>query len=186
MEEHTDEKRISRAKKKRPQKWPLLVLLILLLIAAVGGGLLWWKNTHRMDETTRYWFDKMAKDGTLAGKTPRELQGMLDSIVEEGMFNVSINARAVFNDGKAEGTLGMENIPENRYYARVTLLNDKDGSVLYESKGIKPGQYIDKIKLKKNLSKGEYPCTARIVATDPDTLEDIGQVQVKINVIVVN
>lgn len=164
----------------------ILALLFLFLIAAGVGGLFWWKKTHQVDATTKYWFDKMAQDGILEGKTPQEIQGVLDSIVEEGMFNVSINARAVFDNGKSEGSLGMENIPENRYYARVTLLNDSDGSVLYESKGIKPGQYIDKIKLKKELAPGQYPCTARIIATDPATLDDIGQVQVKIDVIVVN
>lgn len=111
---------------------------------------------------------------------------MLDSIVEEGMFNVSINARAVFENGSSEGSLGMENIPENRYYSRVILRRDDNNEVLYESQGLKPGQYIDKIKLKKNLPAGEYPCTAQIIATDPDGLEDIGQVQVKIQVIVVN
>lgn len=186
MEERADEIIKKEAERKKSKTWLIVLLIILLLIAAGAGGLLWWKNTHRIDETTRYWFDKMAQDGTLEGKTPQEIQGVLDSIVEEGMFNVSINARAVFDNGKSEGSLGMENIPENRYYARVTLLNDNDGSVLYESKGIKPGQYIDKIKLKKNLAAGEYPCTARIIATDPETLEDIGQVHVKINIIVVN
>lgn len=174
------------SERKSKKKWWILLLLLLLLITAGVGGLFWWKKTHQVDATTKYWFDKMAQDGTLVGKTPQEIQGVLDAIVEEGMFNVSINARAVFDDGKSEGSLGMENIPENRYYARVTLLNDSDGSVLYESKGIKPGQYIDKIRLKKNLAPGQYPCTARIIATDPESLEDIGQVQVKIDVIVVN
>lgn len=172
--------------RRRKRKAWVILLVLLLLIAAGAGGLLWWKNTHRLDDTTKYWFDKMAQDGTLEGKTPQELQGMLNAIVEEGMFNVSINARAVFQDGKSEGSLGMANIPENRYFARVTLFNDADGSVLYESKGIKPGQYIDKIKLKKNLQAGQYSCTAKIIATDPESLSDIGQVQVKIQVIVVN
>lgn len=171
--------------KPEKKKWWLL-LLLLLLIAAGVGGFFWWRNAHRVDETTKYWFDKMAQDGTLAGKTPQDIQGVLDAIVEEGMFNVSINSQAIFNDGKSEGALGMENIPENRYYARVTLINDEDNSVLYESKGIKPGQYIDKIKLKKNLPAGQYSCTAQIIATDPETLDDIGQVRVKVEVIVVH
>lgn len=186
MEEQIGGNRRTGKEKRRSGTWKLVLVLLLLLIAAGTGGFLWWKSTHKVDATTKYWFDKMAQDGTLEGKTPQEIQGVLDAIVEEGMFNVSINARAVFENGKSEGSLGMENIPENRYYARVTLLNDSDGSVLYESKGIKPGQYIDKIKLKKNLAAGQYPCTARIIATDPETLDDIGQVQVKVSIIIVN
>lgn len=174
-------------KGRKGRKTALLLLLLLLLLAAVGGGIWWWRQKNQvMDATTKYWFDKMAQDGTLEGKTPQEVQGMLNAIVEEGMFNVSINARAVFDNGKSEGSLGIENIPENRYYSRVILRRDDNNEVIYESQGLKPGQYIDKIKLKKNLPAGEYPCTAQIIATDPEGLEDIGQVQVKIQVVVVN
>jgi len=174
-------------KGKKGKKTALLLLIALLLLAAVGGGIWWWyQKNQAMDATTRYWFDKMAQDGTLEGKTPQEIQGILNAIVEEGMFNVSINARAVFENGSREGSLGIENIPENRYYSRVILRRDDNNEVIYESQGLKPGQYIDKIKLKKNLPAGEYPCTAQIIATDPEGLEDIGQVHVKIQVIVVN
>lgn len=171
---------------RKGRKTALLLLLVLLLLAAVGGGVWWYQKNQIMDATTKYWFDKMAQDGTLEGKNPQEIQGMLDSIVEEGMFNVSLNARAVFENGRSEGSLGMENIPENRYYSRVILRRDDNNEVIYESQGLKPGQYIDKIKLKKNLPAGEYPCTAQIIATDPEGLEDIGQVHVRIQVIVVN
>ena len=173
-------------KGKKGKKTALLFLIALFLLAAVGGGYWWYQKNQAMDATTRYWFDKMAQDGTLEGKTPQEIQGMLNSIVEEGMFNVSINARAVFENGSREGSLGIENIPENRYYSRVILRRDDNNEVIYESQGLKPGQYIDKIKLKKNLPAGEYPCTAQIIATDPDGLEDIGQVNVKLQVIVVH
>lgn len=78
----------------------------------------------------------------------------------------------------------MENIAENRYYCRVILTNDADGSVLYESDGLKPGQFIDKIKLNQDLPQGEYQCTATEIITDPDTLEDIGQVDVQVKLIV--
>lgn len=172
---------------RKGRKTALLLLAVLLLLAAVGGGIWWWYQKNQvMDATTKYWFDKMAQDGTLEGKTSQEVQGMLDSIVEEGMFNVSVNARVVFESGSSEGSLGMENIPENRYYSRVILRRDDNSEVIYESQGLKPGQYIDKIKLKKKLPAGEYPCTAQIIATDPEGLEDIGQVHVKIQVIVVN
>ena len=136
------------------------------------------------DDTTQYWFDKFAEGGTLAGKTRHELQGMLDKIMDEGMVNVSMNSVVVFDDGTAEGSLGVENISANRYYVRVVLKNDADGSVLYESQGLKPGQYIDKIKLNKDLPAGEYACTATEIITDPETLEDIGQVDVAVKLIV--
>ena len=162
------------------------LLLILLLLIAAGGGYWWYTQNQVMDATTKYWFDKLAQDGSLEGKTPTEVQGILNSVVEEGMFNVSINAKAIFNDGKSEGSIGLENIPENRYYGRIAIRRDDTNEVLYESQGLKPGQYIDKIKLKQNLPAGNYDCTAQVIATDPESLDDIGQVQVKIEVIVLN
>ena len=176
---------VKRKNKKGKRLLPLL-LFLLLLIALGVGGFLWYKSTRPSDNVTQYWFDKAAQDGTLEGKTPAQIGEMLNTIIEEGMFNVSINARIVFEDGKSEGSMGLENIPENRYYSRIIITKDDDGSVLYESKGIKPGQYIDKIKLKKNLPAGDYDCTGRVVVTDPESLQDIGQVRVKVKVIVVN
>ncbi|MGL5437029.1 MAG: hypothetical protein ACRDBO_16905 [Lachnospiraceae bacterium] len=173
----------SKGSNKKGKKKGLLALLLLLLVIAAGW---WYMNRSRMDDTTKYWFDKFAQDGTLEGKTPQEIQEILDAIVEEGMFNVSINAQATFQDGKSKGKIGMENIPQNRYYCRLILRMDEDQTVLYESQGIKPGQYINEIELKKNLPAGEYPCTAQIIATDPETLDDIGKVEVKVKVVVVN
>jgi len=171
---------------KKGKKKALFLILLLLIIAGAGGGYWWYTHNQVMDATTKYWFDRLAQDGSLQGKTPTEVQGILNSVVEEGMFNVSMNARAIFNDAKSEGSIGLENIPQNRYYCRVVIRRDDTNEVLYESQGIKPGQYIDKIKLKKNLPAGNYACTAQVIATDPESLDDIGQVQVKIQVNVLN
>lgn len=172
-------------RRKRRKKF-LLPALLLLGVVCAGGGYWWYTQNQVMDATTKYWFDRLGKDGSLEGKTPLEVQGILNSVVEEGMFNVSINAKVVFNDTKSEGSLGMENIPENRYYSRVVIRRDDTNEVIYESQGLKPGQYLDRIKLKQTIPAGSYDCTAQIIATDPDSLDDIGQVQVKILVAVLN
>lgn len=192
MQEKTAEKALAAGKVnnenggKKGKKKALLLILLLLIIAGAGGGYWWYTHNQVMDATTKYWFDRLAQDGSLQGKTPAEVQGILNSVVEEGMFNVSMNAKAIFNDAKSEGSIGLENIPENRYYCRVVIRRDDTNEVLYESQGIKPGQYIDKIKLKQNLPAGNYACTAQVIATDPESLDDIGQVQVKIQVNVLN
>lgn len=192
IQEKTAEKALAAGKVnnenggRKGKKKALLLILLLLIIAGAGGGYWWYTHNQVMDATTKYWFDRLAQDGSLQGKTPTEVQGILNSVVEEGMFNVSMNAKAIFNDAKSEGSIGLENIPENRYYCRVVIRRDDTNEVLYESQGIKPGQYIDKIKLKHNLPAGNYACTAQVIATDPESLDDIGQVQVKIQVNVLN
>ncbi|MGL4607886.1 MAG: hypothetical protein ACRCU3_10535 [Eubacteriaceae bacterium] len=184
MEELEEKKEVETVHPPPKKKKRILLVALLLVGAALLGLYLW--NLSRMDDTSKYWFDKMAKDGTLQGKSPSELQEMLDKIVAEGMFNVSINVAPVFLNGKAKGTLGIENVKENRYFCRVVLTKDDDGTVLYESAGLKPGQYIDEITLSKDLPRGEYPCTATFIATNPETLDELGRINVKLKVTVQN
>lgn len=183
----TAPKRVDRNDRNKKKKKRTLLLLLLLLLLAVGiGVIIWWNSRPKMDDMTQYWFDKYAQDGTLTDKSPEDIQSILDQIVEGGMVNVSMNGVVVFEDGTSEGSLGVENIKENQFYVRVILTNDADGSVLYESQGIKPGQYIDKIKLNQDLPAGEYQCTVTEVITDPDTLQDINQIKVAVKLIVQN
>ena len=189
MEEREAESRLhetgtSRKNARKPNRF-LLVLAVLLGLAAIGG-IYWWVTRPAVDETTKYWFDKAARSGSLEGKSPEDIQGMLDAIVEEGMFNVSVNARVVFEDSKASGSLGLENISANRYYCRAALIRQDNGETIYKSDGLKPGQYIDEITLSKELPAGTYPCTAQVIATDPETLDDVGQVDVQVEVVVLN
>jgi len=74
-----------RSEKKRQKK--VIIALFLSLAAAVVGRW-YYLNRPLMDETTKYWFDKFAVDGSMEGKNSVEIQGFLNSIVEEGMYNV--------------------------------------------------------------------------------------------------
>lgn len=163
----------------------LLPLLCVLVLSLIGGGY-WWINRTDMDKTTKYWFDKAAQKGSLAGKNPNDVQSMLDTVVEEGMFNVSVNSSIVFEDGQSSGSLGLENISANHYYCDLRLVLEDSGETIYKSGGLKPGQYIDEIKLSKNLEKGTYPCIAEVTATDPETLKAVGKVDVYVEVMVLN
>lgn len=177
--EEKEQQSISPDPEERADKRKYLLLLLLLLLVAAGiGGWFWWKS--RQDNVSKYWFDKAAKDGMIEGRTEEEIQKILDTVVQEGMFNISINPSPVFEDGSSEGNLCIENIKANHYYARVTLTLDDTGEEIFESKGLKPGQYIDNVKLDKHLKKGTYPATAQFIITDPETLEDIGKVNTEV------
>lgn len=177
------ETEIIEKEKKSRKKW-LLLLIVVLAAAAVTGGWFYWKSGQ--DEVSDYWFDKAAKDGMIEGKTEKEIQEILNTVVQEGMFNVSVNPNPSFQDGRSEGNLCIENIKANHYYARVLLTLDETGEEVFESKGLKPGQYIENVKLSKNLKKGTYPATAQFIITDPDTLKDIGKVNTQITLTVLN
>lgn len=172
-----------KPKKIIRKKW--IVLLVAAVIAAVGaGGWYYWKS--QQDEVSDYWFDKAAKDGMIEGRTEKEIQEILNTVVQEGMFNVSVNPNPSFKNGKSEGNLCIENIKANHYYARVVLTLDETGEEVFESKGLKPGQYIENVKLSKNLKKGIYPATAQFIITDPETLKDIGKVNTQVTLNILN
>lgn len=154
----------------------LIILIIVLLMQNCGSCERGGKNDD--------WFDTSAIEGTLPGKTPEEIQAMLDQIVEEGMFNVSIAPVIIFEDAEGMGQARIENIPANHYNMSVKITLDKTAETVYQSKGIRPGQYIEYITLQKVLQPGEYDATALFSAHDADSLKEQGRVAVKIKIIV--
>ena len=169
-------------KKKKPASfWVAIIAIILALIAAViicifalqscdGGPL----------------YDSNAASGQLEGKTPEEIQAELDRQVGEGMFNISIASNVEFADGSSEGELRIENVPGNRYDMQVTITDDSNGDVYYQTALIRPDQHIQKDVLMKDLDPGVYNCTAIFTAFDPDSNEEVGQAAAKMTITVLN
>ena len=130
------------------------------------------------------WYDPAAKMGNLPGRTKEEIQAELNKIVEEGMFNISIASIIVFPDGESEGAARIENIAANRYNMSVTITPEGEDEPVYTSKGLKPGQYIENIRLDRDLPKGEYSATALFTAYTQEDLLKVGQAAAKITLIV--
>ncbi len=107
-------------------------------------------------------------------KTTEEIQAELDRKVEEGMLNISIASVIEFEDGQSEGVAYIENVPGNRYVMQVDIALDDTGEQVYQSGGLKPGNYIEKIKLSKDLDAGSYSAIATFHALDPETLDEVG------------
>ena len=98
--------------------------------------------------------------------------------VEEGQFMISINTNPVFPDGKSEGTLRIENSPQNRYLMIVKIYrneNGKQGELIYESGAIKPGNKIEKAKLDVDLPKGNYPVLVYFEGYQEKSKEYVGK-----------
>ena len=176
-----DEEREKAAKVKK-KKRSVLIAILIFAVLCVAGGLIWWLNRPADD----YLFDKQARDGLIDAHTKEDVQKILDTVVSKGMFNASINPNPVFSDGNAEGDLWIENIQANHYYTTVTIIRNDNGETIFSSKGIKPNQNIEKAKLDKALPKGEYPCTAVFRITDPETMKEIGLVNIQLTITVQN
>lgn len=152
---------------KKKRSW----LLLLLLMIAVCGI---WLLQDRRD----LWLDPNQSEGTLDGLTRDEIQKLMNEKVAEGQFMISINTQPVFPDGKSEGTLRIENSPQNRYLMVVKMYryeDKKQGELLYESGAIKPGNKIEQARLDVALSKGKYPVIVYFEGYDEETKEYVGK-----------
>ena len=73
-----------------------------------------------------------------------------DSIAIPGYEGIALKA-----DTKQQ-TVGLPNPPQNTCYFRITL-SLEDGTVLWQSDLVEPGEVSEPIKLKQPLQKGTYP-----------------------------
>lgn len=117
--------------------------------------------------------------GQLQGKTTEQIQAELDRIVEDGMFNITVNGNIQMASGEDEAELMIENVPGNQYLMQVTITRDDTGEAVYTSGIVDPNYHIQTAKLDVVLSAGDYPCTAIFSALDPETEEEVGQAAAK-------
>ncbi len=168
--------------KKKSKKW--IVIVIFLIAAGVIMALLYANGTF--DPQSPAERDRAALAGQLPGKSAEDIENILNTQVEKGMLNIAINSKPVFENANTEGNLNIENIPGNQYAMRVRITRDDTGIVVYESKLIDPGYYIEKSKLTSPLEKGRYDCTAVFTAVDAVTAEEVGTAAAKITITVLN
>ena len=124
--------------------------------------------------------DVNAKLGQLEGKTEEEIQAELNRVVDEGMFNISINSNPVYKSGTSRGSVKIENVPSNRYLMQVDITLDDTGETVYKTGLIEPNHYIQTAKLDKFLEKGEYSATATFNAYEKESKEYVGTAAAKI------
>lgn len=167
----SDEKR--RETNPRTKRIAIIAGAVVVLVAIAFGV---WMLAGNGDD----FFDLNAQEGQAPYKTQEEMQAELDRIVEEGMFNISIASVIQFEDGTAPGKAYIENVPGNRYLMQVTVTMDDGGETVYETKAIKPGQYIEEITLTKDLDQGTYPATATFTALDQESREEVGKAAAKV------
>ncbi|WP_343207843.1 hypothetical protein [Anaerolentibacter hominis] len=121
--------------------------------------------------------------GILLGliKLPKSLQASLDmrketdavkgSIKEESRgkenFRIILNQVPTIREGEKECSLEYENPEGNAYQARVSLY-DEEGNLVGNTGILKPGEQIEKVKLKKKYKAGEWPVTVQIDLFEED------------------
>lgn len=172
------------AEKKSEKKVPYIALIAVLLCVIGALVFLLLRPDDGGQTVTEKERDPNAAVGQYEGKTPEEIQAELDKIVEEGMFNISINSTVTMASGSDEAELRIENIAANHHLMSVEIKLDDTGEVIYASGLIEPGYYIQSAPLNTTLAKGSYAATALFTAYNIETEAVAGQAAAKINIVV--
>ena len=114
--------------------------------------------------------------GILPGVDLEQRQAELQQLLDESMISFSINTSPVFETGGAEGNLMLENPANNAKLLVVEIYIDDTQELIYQSKALPAGSYIENTKLDKLLEPGSYDATAYFKAYREADHSYIGQV----------
>ena len=151
-----------------------MIIIIILLLVSCGG-----RDSSGSDSQNRRLFslteDQSSRFGPVPTRDPDEIMAELNRKVEEGTMIISMNLNPVFENGTAEGNLGIYNDSENRFGQVVEIFLNSDNRLLYRSGLISPGNHVANGRLLADLEPGDYACTAFFTSVDGDTAEAVGK-----------
>ena len=168
------------SKRKKRILTAIAILLLLLITVLVCYFLFTKKNNNNLE------YDDNATAGIMPGVDIDQRRKELQEILDRSMIAFSINPSPVFLNGTSKGNLMVENPGNNAKLIKVRIILDKTEEEIYASKLLKPGSYIDSVKLDKVLEKGTYNATAYFLAYDETSGEYIGQTGAQITLTVQN
>lgn len=158
------------AAKKRKSRLLAAMCVACLLAAAVGVFLALRGPGDSLE------LDENATIGLLPGIDVAQRQAELQQQLDESMIAFSINTNPVFERGGSEGNLMLENPANNAKLIVVELYLNETEELVYQTKALPAGSYIENARLDKLLEPGEYPATAYFKAYREDDHSYIGQV----------
>lgn len=156
--------------KTKQKKW-LLILCILCILLIVGIAAFFLLR----DKDNGLALDDNATIGIMPGVDIAQRQAELQEQLDEGMIAFSINTNPVFESGSSEGNLLLENPENNAKLIVVEIYVDDTEELIYKSKAIPAGSYIEKARLDKVLEPGEYAATAYFNAYREEDQSYIGR-----------
>ena len=171
---------------KKSKKKPLIIAAACLLLLVIGGAAFWLTRADDGKDDDPLALDDNATMGILPGVDIAERQAQLQEQLDEGMIAFSINSSPVFADGGAEGNLMLENPGNNAKLLVVEIYIDDTQELVYQSKAIPVGSYIENVRLDKVLEAGEYQATAYFKAYREEDQSFIGQAGAAIKITVLS
>ncbi len=161
-----------------------LIAVGAVLLVAITISICYFMFTKKSE--TELVYDDNATTGIMPGTDIEERKKELQEMLDRSMIAFSINTSPVFADGTSEGNLLIENPGNNAKLLKISIqINDTEEEI-YTSNFLKPGTYIENVKLDKVLEKGTYDATAYFSAYEEDTGNYIGRTGAQIAITVQN
>ncbi len=188
--EHIEETELDQEQdeKRSKRKIALLLGLLLLLIICIVSVIFIANNLMNDDNGNNpgIVYDLNAEEGGWDQMSEEEITAALNSKVDEGMINISMNTSPVFSDGTAKGSLWIVNELINNYPQKVEIYLVDGDELIYTSGAIPVGSKIETDRLDKELEAGTYECLAMFHNLDPITGESLGSAGAKIKITIQN
>ena len=165
-----------------------ILVLLPLLVVLILGCIVWVEMNPQLFRSDMKQLENQIKAelGQLEDKSNDEIQAALNEVVAEGNLSISINANPVFPTGDSEGSLKIENGPQNLYGQQVIITLDDTGEEIYDSGYMPVDSHIQTDKLSVDLAPGDYVATAVFTAFDVDSNITVGQAVAKLKITVLN
>lgn len=180
MEQTTQTPSPVQTEKKGGNKKVVVILLLLLVVIGVAvGGYFVWKNMQPDDM-----LEPNAVIGVMPGKTDQEIIDELNRKVDEKSIAFSINSQPTLDKETGEVNWMFENPEGNDKFIRLEVFRDDTNELIYETKMIQNGSYVESAALSETLSAGSYVCTAYIHGYRLSDQSYLGQVAAGITVVI--
>ena len=166
-----------KAGKARRRKWVLPIIITVLAVAAAAAA-----AVAAISMSGRLQEDRNAKKLSEEVRSREELRAELQRQADGSNFRVKLNTAPVSEDGKT-ADLCVVNSVSNHYDMQVVITTE-DGTEVYKSDLLAPGDEELMAKLSNQFQKGTYPATAVAYALDRESGERLGEVTVDITLTV--
>lgn len=159
---------------EKPSLKKQLILMLVVMVVFIGGYYLWFANSHKEEliQPAIIPSDLAPDIKDAKGIDKKELVKKMQSVVDDGYFNLQMDTELIFNSSNENGKIQIINPEQNKSIIAVDVFLDGEDDLLYESGSIYPRQYVNKGKLLKELPKGEYQAYAKAKIYDLETKKE--------------
>lgn len=178
---------VSGGRPEPGRKLQMILTAVMLVLAVLLGTVIFLLVQQKEEETKEgLAYEANVTAGDIPGKSMEERQRELDSVVEEGMLAMSINATPSGRGTGSDRSVNwlIENPSNQGKLIRVEIIRDDTGETVYETGAIRPGNYVESAPPDVSLPAGEYDCTARFYTYRLETEEYIGQAAARIRLVI--